>query len=471
MVVDLAAVDAHLGAVEGGDVEPGREAARLSFRRGPVRELRRATRDRARARPLPALRGPRRAAHRPRLRLRVRRRDRPERPTRRRGRRASSCGGAAAPRVRRVLRARGRRSPRERSGHPDSRAAVDRIDREAVKRCAVRDFRRAFASAPDGSRLGWRTSSGRGRPGCARSWISTRRFARLGAWIAAVDRRAARGVGRAARRRGALRRVGPGSPAGRRARGARQRVAIGGRRRRRAASASAAPTCCVLYRNPDGDVRDAALRLAHHRRARARARRSRASSAPPPSTTPTRSTLVSRDGRETLVIVSLAGGSAEKLRTFHRIEPLLRAVEAPVEVQIGGLVAFTLLVQDVAREDAAQAEADRAADRGGADAVLLPQRRRGAAAGRDRRVRAGRRGGAGALRRELHRDLDLRDERRRVPRPRPLDRLRAAAGAALPRGARRAGATRGEAVAATLDTAGRAVWISGLTVDHRASRR
>jgi len=66
--------------------------------------------------------------------------------------------------------------------------------------------------------------------------------------------------------------------------------------------------------------------------------------------------LVSRDGHETLVILSLAGASVDKLRTFKRIEPMLRAVPAPVEVRIGGLVAFTLLVQAAAREDAAKAE-------------------------------------------------------------------------------------------------------------------
>ncbi len=67
-------------------------------------------------------------------------------------------------------------------------------------------------------------------------------------------------------------------------------------------------------------------------------------------------TLVSRDGSETLAIVSLAGDSAEKLITFRRIEPMLRAIEPPVEVSIGGIVAFTLLVQQVAREDAERAE-------------------------------------------------------------------------------------------------------------------
>jgi RND superfamily putative drug exporter len=67
-------------------------------------------------------------------------------------------------------------------------------------------------------------------------------------------------------------------------------------------------------------------------------------------------TLVSRDGRETLVILSLEGDAAQKLRTFKRIEPLLRQVPPPAEVQVGGLVAFTLLVQIVAQEDAARAE-------------------------------------------------------------------------------------------------------------------
>jgi RND superfamily putative drug exporter len=67
-------------------------------------------------------------------------------------------------------------------------------------------------------------------------------------------------------------------------------------------------------------------------------------------------TLVSRDGSETLVILSLDGDAAQKLRTFKRIEPLLREVPPPAELKVGGLVAFTLLVQDVAREDAARAE-------------------------------------------------------------------------------------------------------------------
>ena len=111
----------------------------------------------------------------------------------------------------------------------------------------------------------------------------------------------------------------------------------------------------ALYRNPDGDVLDAEFG-------------SRViDSLDPVLSDPgvvgattvydtSQKTLVSRDGSETLVIVSLAGDSAQKLATFKRIEPSLRAVEAPAEVVIGGLVAFTLLVQKAAREDAADAE-------------------------------------------------------------------------------------------------------------------
>ena len=112
----------------------------------------------------------------------------------------------------------------------------------------------------------------------------------------------------------------------------------------------------VLYRNPAGDVRDAGFG-------------SRIIDGLEPvladpgvvgATTvydTNQRTLVSRDGSETLVIVSLAGGNAEKLATFRRIEPELRAIEGPVVVEVGGIVAFTLLVQQVAREDAEKAEA------------------------------------------------------------------------------------------------------------------
>ena len=66
--------------------------------------------------------------------------------------------------------------------------------------------------------------------------------------------------------------------------------------------------------------------------------------------------LVSRDGRETLATLSLAGDAGDKLATFRRIEPKLRALPPPVELQIGGHIAFTLRVQEIAHRDAVAAE-------------------------------------------------------------------------------------------------------------------
>jgi RND superfamily putative drug exporter len=67
-------------------------------------------------------------------------------------------------------------------------------------------------------------------------------------------------------------------------------------------------------------------------------------------------TLVSRDGHETLVMVSLRGSAEEKLRTYERIEPGLRAVEPPLSVALGGLVPFTRVVQEIAERDVLAAE-------------------------------------------------------------------------------------------------------------------
>jgi len=69
-----------------------------------------------------------------------------------------------------------------------------------------------------------------------------------------------------------------------------------------------------------------------------------------------RTALVSHDGHETLVLVSLRGSAEEKLGTYRRIEPGLRAVEAPLSVAIGGLVPFTRVVQEVAERDVLAAE-------------------------------------------------------------------------------------------------------------------
>jgi RND superfamily putative drug exporter len=66
--------------------------------------------------------------------------------------------------------------------------------------------------------------------------------------------------------------------------------------------------------------------------------------------------LVSRDRHETLVILSLAGNNAAKLGALPRIEPLLRAIEPPVEVAIGGHVAASVLAQKISRGDIKSAE-------------------------------------------------------------------------------------------------------------------
>ncbi len=68
------------------------------------------------------------------------------------------------------------------------------------------------------------------------------------------------------------------------------------------------------------------------------------------------SDLVSRDGHEALVIVSLAGTNADKLRTLPLIESQLRDVQAPIEVSIGGHVAASLAAQRIATADIAAAE-------------------------------------------------------------------------------------------------------------------
>ncbi|MEB2344958.1 MAG: MMPL family transporter [Deltaproteobacteria bacterium] len=111
----------------------------------------------------------------------------------------------------------------------------------------------------------------------------------------------------------------------------------------------------VLYRNPEGDVRDPLFGsrivdaldavLADPGVLGATSLYDTASPA-----------LASRDGRETLVTLSLGGDSTQKLATYRRIDPLLRAVEPPVEIRIGGLVPLSGALQDTARADAFQAE-------------------------------------------------------------------------------------------------------------------
>src|SRR5262245_26898500 len=64
--------------------------------------------------------------------------------------------------------------------------------------------------------------------------------------------------------------------------------------------------------------------------------------------------LVSHDGEQTVVVIDLAGSAAEAIDTLGRIEPVLREIGA--ELEIGGLVAAELLGQEIAARDIARAE-------------------------------------------------------------------------------------------------------------------
>jgi RND superfamily putative drug exporter len=64
--------------------------------------------------------------------------------------------------------------------------------------------------------------------------------------------------------------------------------------------------------------------------------------------------LVSLDGEQTILVIDLAGSAAEGIETLARIEPILRGIGA--ETEIGGLVAAELLGQEIAARDIAKAE-------------------------------------------------------------------------------------------------------------------
>jgi RND superfamily putative drug exporter len=64
--------------------------------------------------------------------------------------------------------------------------------------------------------------------------------------------------------------------------------------------------------------------------------------------------LVSLDGEQTVVIIDLAGSAAQAIETLARIEPVLREIGA--ELEIGGLVAAELVGQEIAARDIARAE-------------------------------------------------------------------------------------------------------------------
>jgi RND superfamily putative drug exporter len=66
--------------------------------------------------------------------------------------------------------------------------------------------------------------------------------------------------------------------------------------------------------------------------------------------------LVSRDGRQALVLVSLEGDDAAKVQVFRRIEAALRAMDPGLSLEIGGQVAAAALAQTVAARDVRKAE-------------------------------------------------------------------------------------------------------------------
>jgi RND superfamily putative drug exporter len=64
--------------------------------------------------------------------------------------------------------------------------------------------------------------------------------------------------------------------------------------------------------------------------------------------------LVSLDGERTVLVIDLAGSAADAIETLGRIEPILEQIGA--EIEIGGLVAAELLGQEIAARDIALAE-------------------------------------------------------------------------------------------------------------------
>jgi len=64
--------------------------------------------------------------------------------------------------------------------------------------------------------------------------------------------------------------------------------------------------------------------------------------------------LVSLDAEQTVLVIDLAGSAAEAIETLARVEPILKDIGA--EIEIGGLVAAELLGQEIAARDIAKAE-------------------------------------------------------------------------------------------------------------------
>jgi RND superfamily putative drug exporter len=56
--------------------------------------------------------------------------------------------------------------------------------------------------------------------------------------------------------------------------------------------------------------------------------------------------LVSRDGRRALVLLSMVGDDGHKVQVYRRVEPLLRDTGAELSVEIGGNAAAAALAQE-----------------------------------------------------------------------------------------------------------------------------
>ena len=66
--------------------------------------------------------------------------------------------------------------------------------------------------------------------------------------------------------------------------------------------------------------------------------------------------LVSRDGRRALVLLSMVGDDGHKVEVYRRIEPLLRDTGLELSLEIGGNAAAATLAQEIAADDVRKAE-------------------------------------------------------------------------------------------------------------------
>jgi RND superfamily putative drug exporter len=66
--------------------------------------------------------------------------------------------------------------------------------------------------------------------------------------------------------------------------------------------------------------------------------------------------LVSRDGRRALVLLSMLGDDGHKVQVYRRLEPVLRDTGPELSLEIGGNVAAAALAQEIAADDVKKAE-------------------------------------------------------------------------------------------------------------------